>query len=157
MLAVRDSGNASRSIVGASVRDAGGVLRTIQSIAVRDASNTLHTVFTSLRASALPASVTAYIDAALGTSATTNPATATPIGGQGPFTYAWTQVGDDGSAWTINAPTAATTSFTANSVPPSETQTASFACTITDASGATADTGNVGATATNFNSGGGEP
>lgn len=59
--------------------------------------------------------------------------TATPSGGQAPFTYAWT-----GSGATINSQFSASTTFTATGMSAGETRTAEFTCNVTDAFGTTA-------------------
>lgn len=63
--------------------------------------------------------------------------TATPSGGLGPFTYAWTRTG--GTTASATSPTAANTSFLKTSVPPGSTfYTANFQCLCTDSLGQTA-------------------
>lgn len=65
----------------------------------------------------------------------TNPATVTPAGGLGPYTYSWARI--SGTYGTANSPTSATTTFYAT--PPSNTiQTSVFRCTVTDSLGSTA-------------------
>jgi len=60
---------------------------------------------------------------------------ATPSGGVGPFTYAWTRV--SGATLTVSTPNLASTSFQAN-VPASATRNAVYRCTATDSLGTTA-------------------
>lgn len=70
---------------------------------------------------------------------TTSNVTATPTGGQTPYTYAWVkQSGDDISAV---SPTSAVTAFRALNMDDGETRNAVFRCTCTDnlGSSATAD------------------
>lgn len=75
--------------------------------------------------------------------------TAIAMGGVAPYTYSWEQqTGAD--PWTIVFPTNQTVRFRADSVPPSVTQTATFACTITDANGSSATTPAVTANASNL-------
>lgn len=69
---------------------------------------------------------------------TTNSTLASVSGGTAPFTYAWTQYGSSPDTWTINSPSASTTSFTATSVPTGVSATASFKITVTDAAGVVA-------------------
>lgn len=67
-------------------------------------------------------------------SVTSTPATVTPAGGVGPYSYAWAQT--SGPGMTITAQGQATTSFRSNVY--RNTILATFACTVTDASGAVA-------------------
>lgn len=66
---------------------------------------------------------------------TAGPATITPSGGLGPYTYSWARI--SGTYGTPTSPTAATTTFYAT--PPSGSiQTSVFRCTVTDSLGSTA-------------------
>lgn len=56
--------------------------------------------------------------------------TVTPTGGTGPYTYAWTHESGS-SAVQVDAPTAATTGFTAN-IGKNQSRTAVKRCTVTD-------------------------
>jgi hypothetical protein len=68
---------------------------------------------------------------------TSNSVTATASGGVGPYTYAWTNIGDDGGI-SATAPASATTAFRENLDAGTFTSTV-FRCTATDsATGATA-------------------
>jgi hypothetical protein len=67
----------------------------------------------------------------------TDPVTATPNGGQSPYTYAWTFDSSD-EVISITAPTSATTTFQGSGVDPGETGNAVARCTVTDALGAAA-------------------
>lgn len=67
---------------------------------------------------------------------TSDSVTVTPAGGTGPYTYAWTRL-SGASSISPTAPTAATTTFSAN-VPRDTTVTATFRCTVTDSLAATA-------------------
>ena len=71
---------------------------------------------------------------------TTAACTATPTGGLGPFTYAWTTVSSSGlSGVAINSPSASPTTFTATVTGgEGSTGTAVFRCTVTDSLGSTA-------------------
>jgi hypothetical protein len=67
--------------------------------------------------------------------AVTDPITATPTGGLGPFTYSWTRIA--GSVGTAATPNSATTTFS-QFMGASETVSATFRCTVTDSLGSTA-------------------
>jgi hypothetical protein len=72
-------------------------------------------------------------------SGTTPVTTASPVGGIGPFTYAWTRIAGDAAITATSAATAAT-AFSAN-ISPDVIVEATFRCTATDtATGATATT-----------------
>lgn len=91
-------------------------------------------------ASGMTASVSplsAYGDSLTAGPVTTNSVTVTPSGGTGPYTYAWSkQSGDD---FTVNSPTAATTTFTTQTdVSESNlSQSAIYGCLVTDSLSAT--------------------
>lgn len=72
----------------------------------------------------------------------TNAVTVTPINGNGPYTYSWTNI--DGDPLTAESPTSATTRFT-GLVPIGEVLFATFQCTVTDSSNGT---GTIEVTAT---------
>lgn len=78
---------------------------------------------------------------------TTDAATATPTGGLGPFTYAWTVIA--GAPITINNSTSASTTAT-KSVGPGDSETGTLQVTVTDAIGQTA-TDTIDAFFNNFN------
>lgn len=72
-------------------------------------------------------------------SITSGVATATPTGGTGPYTYAWTKVAGD--TLTVTSPNSASTTFRAG-IGPSDSRSATYRCTVTDKNGLTAS-GNV--------------
>lgn len=74
-------------------------------------------------------------------SLTSEAVTVAPVGGTGPYTYAWTKL--SGGAVTINSPAAATTTFTAATMDIGESRTAYFLCTVTDAATDTVTTATV--------------
>lgn len=60
---------------------------------------------------------------------TTNSVTATPSGGKGPYTYAWTRI--LGNASTVTSPASATTTFQ-RFMPPGEEAAETWRVTVTD-------------------------
>lgn len=58
-------------------------------------------------------------------------------GGKAPFTFAWTTV-DASGVWEITSPASATTAFRCTTAIQSDSQDATFRCTVTDANGKTA-------------------
>jgi hypothetical protein len=71
----------------------------------------------------------------------TNAITAIPSGGVGPYTYSWARASGDASIG-VSSSTAAAPTWSASGTAP-ETKGAVWRCTITDAQGTTAVTGNV--------------
>lgn len=67
--------------------------------------------------------------------ATTSTVTATPSGGQLPYTYAWTRI--DGTRSTTSAPTSASTTFSCSLAPEDEVSD-TWRVTVTDSFGTTA-------------------
>jgi hypothetical protein len=147
---VRDSVSL-KDIASISVRDAASVLQPIAGASVRTGAG-LKAFFSAMAASASPESITGYGNNGSPVSITTAAASVSVAGGVAPYTYAWTLVPDFGS-WTIGAPTAQSTTFTAGNVAASDEASASFYCTVTDDAGAEAVTGMVAVAA--FNLGGG--
>lgn len=75
---------------------------------------------------------------------TTNAVTASPTGGQGPFTYAWSVVSYEGTLPVVNSPATATTTFRQSGLSLEEDNDCTFRVTVTDSLGTTA-TANVSA------------
>ncbi len=67
---------------------------------------------------------------------TTDSTTATPTGGVAPYTYAWAKV--SGATLTVTASTSATTAFQATGLAVGEARDATYRCTVTDSTAATA-------------------
>jgi hypothetical protein len=130
------------------VMDAGGVLRTITRMRVLDGANlrtivrmkvmdsddtTLRTVATFAQPLTLGA-VDVYQGASQ--SILSGSSTATPVGGLGPYTYAWSYL--SGTAMTVTGASAATATFTSPALDPGQSVFAHYRCTCTDSSGQTA-------------------
>jgi hypothetical protein len=137
-------------ITGIAVVDAASVLKTVQAAYVRTAAG-LKAFFASMAASA-GANVNGYGNSSSSVDVTTGTVTCTVTGGVAPFTYLWTEVSSDGT-WNILSATSASTAFEAVSVSPSNSVHGEFKCTVTDANGVTAETGNVAARAVNLGGG----
>jgi len=135
-------------ILGLAIRDAGNVLREVGGAFIRDAGGVLRAFFSALQASLDQAEIYGYTLSYAPIPVTVGPVSASPIGGSGPYSYAWSQVG--GSDWTITTPTGASTTFTSPAVAATATLQAYFRCLVTDATGGQAYTGNVLASATNL-------
>ncbi len=150
MLVARDN-VAARTITNVKARDASNTLRQCQFVRVRDAGNVLRTVWAFLTAAATPSAVTGYANSASPININTSGAVAAPSGGTPPYSYAWARTDGGGDAWTINSPSAASTTFQATGVNPGDAFTATFACTVTDSLGVTATTSDVSATSINTN------
>lgn len=142
-LSIVDAGSVTRTIASAKVMD-GATLRTIQRVKVMDSDGTtLRTVAEfapPLSLSISPLGVFGVANSGGSVSVTTLGATATPAGGVGPFTYAWTTTSDTNPSGTVsaNSATSATSTFTMTNVPAYTTYTAVLRCTVTDAIGQTA-------------------
>jgi len=146
----RDAGNTLRTVAAVKFRDAGNVLRTAKTIRFRDAGNVLRTIFNSLSAALTHGAVNGAVDSASPQNISTNYVGASLVGGTGPFVYAWSRVDGGSDLWTISNPTGSATFFTALAVTAGLERTAKFSCTITDATGATAQAGPVNATVINL-------
>lgn len=137
----RDAAATLHTMTRVRGRDAGGISRTFQRIRMRDAGGVLRTVWQYLIVTLSPdGTVTGNSDAGGTVNISTASVLATPVGGTGPFTYAWVRLDVSAYTWIISAPTAATTHFTANSVEEGVNTFALFQVTVTDAVGATAIT-----------------
>jgi hypothetical protein len=69
------------------------------------------------------------------------PATAAPIGGTAPYTYAW--VYQSGNELTLSAPAAAATGFDCGSLNPGDSLSSVYVCNVTDNIGRIAQTNAV--------------
>jgi len=133
------------------VRDAGG-LSAIAAVKVRTASG-LDTVWSGV-GSTLAAVIapTAFGGAAgSGSIAVSSEVVSVSVtGGKAPYTYLWSKVGAPDANWTIPFATAFETRFTHAAVPAYDSRTAAFKCTVTDANGATVDSGDCDVSVENF-------
>src|SRR3972149_1131768 len=130
-LHINDAGT-WRAISAVYVNDA-GTWRTIQNIYVND-NGTWRLVFTALTATAAGAAPPTKV--ANSTNITSNNITATPVGGSGSYTYAWSILThtDPDSTPTINNSTSATCTVTTNDSPALQRSIfVTVRCTVTDA------------------------
>jgi hypothetical protein len=86
----------------------------------------------------IPGDVSGFGNTGAAANITTGVVEAIPSGGVAPYTYAWTQETSSPYTWAIGSPTAASTTFTCNTLGPGTTAEESFRCTVTDARGSTA-------------------
>lgn len=126
-----DATGTLRTIVRGSVM-VDGTLRPLKSVKVRDSGGTLRTVFSGLKVSSNFTSFTGFGSYEPVISSPT--CVVTPTGGTAPYTYAWTLVGTNGLGLAaIDAPTSASTTFSATSLSDFLPLEATFRCTVTDA------------------------
>lgn len=143
-----------------SVRDAANVATEIGAMLIRDASGP-HEVFNN-SAGAFDVDVPGSVFGAGAfngfMSVTTSLATATPSGGQAPYTYFWQRTDGGPATWVITAQASQTTSFRCNGLAPGDSESATFSCRVTDARGVEVTSDEIAATAENYGSlGGGGP
>lgn len=148
-LQVRDEDALVLNIAAIEANDDGGDPLRVTIGQVRDAAGVAKTFWQSMSASAAPVEVSGYGNTASPVDITVGPVTVTVVGGVAPFTYAWSTDPD----WTVDAPTAATTTLTADDVGAGSSASAYFTCTVTDDTGAEAETNQVLATAVNLGGG----
>lgn len=126
-----------RTITGINVIDAGGTDRSLVQINVIGPDGADRIVWSSGGESsslAVVASPTSVSGSARSSTITTGSTTATASGGTAPYSYKWTLIGYDNDTYPprIAQPTSASTSFTQQSVPRGNFNTATFAVTATD-------------------------
>lgn len=128
-----DAGASLRTMTKCRVLD-GGALRNIVRMKVMDADNTtLRTVATFVQP--LTVSANDVYDEGFD-SAYISFSTATPVGGLGPYTYAWGYI--SGTAMTVTDSTTATATFQSPVLTPGQSVAAVYRITCTDSSGQTA-------------------
>jgi len=147
-LTVRDGGNTGHGLRAVAIRDSGGP-HSLQGMSIRDPDNVLRSVFGALAATAYPPEAGGGGSSLAPINIVSSTSTATPVGGNPPYAYAWSQVSGD-AGWSPTNGTSATTTFTASGVSAGTTTSAVFKCTVTDATGRTADTNTVTAEVTNY-------
>lgn len=131
-----------------------GVLRTLKTVKVMDGGSLrlVATLVPDLTASAIPLLTTGTAFSNSAVTITSSASQASPNGGSGPYSYAWSFVSSTGgSSPTILSPSVASTTFQLSGVSNGQTFDCVFRCTITDAFGTTA-TVDVTASFANFGS-----
>jgi hypothetical protein len=157
---------ATKAVAAAAFRDADNVSRVVALGKIRDAGNVSRTIFSALASAGSGSialsttSVFGHVNTGISVAVQTGEVTATPSGGVEPYTYLWTRTDSALGTWSITAPTSPATRFFGGNCGPGDALNATFHCTVTDAAGNTAVSGDVAAYVSNigFNvSGGGGP
>ena len=139
-VALRDAGNALRSVTSCTVRDAGNILRSPTYAMMRDGANVLRRVWQaggniSISASPTVAERTAATRAGAKTVITPS-VNVSATGGVAPLVYVWGRI--DGDAGIVaDSPADQATTFS-GLLDPDDYRSATFRCTVTDALGAKA-------------------
>ena len=133
-LRIRDGAGVMREIKQIHVRDSNNQAIEIKRIRVKDGGGVLRTVFAGLGITVSPNPVDGLGTSGATADVTTAATVVTATGFVSP-TYSWALKGTSPYAWTITAPTAATTAFTAAAVPNAAYATAVFTVTVTDSDG----------------------
>lgn len=146
-----DAGGVNRTITGIKQIDAGGTTRSLKTVWQVDANGMARQIFGSIAssASASPDAVSGYANSKGSATVSSNSTTASTTSTSPVTGYSW-QSADAGGISPVN-PTQATTAFR-GVFGPSDGSTASFVCTLTFQSGATADTNPVLVTLSNIHS-----
>jgi hypothetical protein len=142
---IRDAAGTLRTLARIRMRDETGTLRTIQRIRIRDAGGVLRLVWQAMTVALSGSTATA---SAATSTITTSSVTATPSGGTAPYTYIWEGAAYNTDGIGVTTPTAATTTFRRFACASGDTYLGDFSCTVTDALGVVATSGNVAATIT---------
>jgi hypothetical protein len=156
-LAIND-GTAPKDVTGGAVRTSGGLKSTTE-IWIRTAAGSagaLKQVYAALAIALSTYSAIGRGNSATVLPVTSEPVTATVTGAIGTVTHAWTRTAADSQPWTINSPTAATTTFT-TSCDQGESFTATFIDTATDQAGQVIASTAVTVSCANIYYGGGYP
>jgi hypothetical protein len=129
---------AARTVTRLHVVSGGAVRRVVRG-RVMDGSNlsTFYRAGAEMTADASPQDLVGRID--IGAEAVTPPTTVYPTGGQGPYTYSWTVPTYQGAQPVAELPNQATTVFS-QLIQPSQVNSATAECLVTDATGRTATT-----------------
>jgi hypothetical protein len=131
---IRDGDNILQVVKRISLRDSAGQPVLIRRVRVRDSGGTLRTVFAGLSVTISPNPVEGLGTSGATADVTTAAAIATAEGFVTP-TYSWALKGTSSYSWTIGTATAASTTFTALSVPDGAFATAVFTVTVTSSDG----------------------
>ena len=148
MISLRDA-TSTKAIGFVGARDAGGMAECEVYIRDSDGIALVHSPGGSFTVDVPP---TVYGGAAFngGIAVTTENATVTIIGGQGPFAFEWQRTDGALGDWTIINPTSQSTAFRCIGVGIGVSETAEFACTVRDANGGPVTSSDVLALVENY-------
>lgn len=137
-----------KGIARISVRNAANALKAVSAGHLRNTANILKDMANigGMTVTADPANVSGYGNSHGSIAISTNPTTASAVGGSGPFTYAWTT----GGATSAVSPTSATTIFRALNVSPGDHVDDTATCTVTPTVGSPAISNTVFITLDNY-------
>jgi hypothetical protein len=132
-----------RAVAALHIHD-GTADRVIQRLSVFGPDNVDRMIYSTAPSLSVTLSDTVVVGGSFGSGTiTTTVCTATPAGGTGPYTYAWTLIDHTSSTLpTALSPTAAASQFRQTGVAPGGDESATFRMTVTDSLAATA-TANV--------------
>jgi len=122
-----------KTIVEVEARDAGNVSRVIKEGWIRTTDG-LKQLFGEFIVSLSRSSLTAHTNSAMTVPVTSLPVTCNVTGGSAPYSYAWSKT-SGAAGWSIDSPSAASTTFTSPALGPGDEEVATFICTVTDAAG----------------------
>jgi hypothetical protein len=137
---ILDGAGVDRTLAALHIIDGGGVDRVIQRLSVIGPDGQDRLIYSTAPALSVSVSPAIVVGSGFGTGIiTTDVCIATPVGGTGPYTYAWTLISYTGAPPpTALSPASATSRFRQTGVGPGQDESAVFRVTVTDSTLATA-------------------